>query len=149
MKYRKANRDDIGAIVENRMVFVTSIRSLENTEDFKARTRAYLETHIERNDLSVWMAEDGGELAAICLTCFYETAPRPSCPSGKCAELLNVFTHPHYRRQGHAEKLLRLMIAEAGERGVNKITLEATEDGCPLYKKLGFEELNCQLALRL
>lgn len=56
MKYRKANRDDIGAIVENRMVFVTSIRSLENTEDFKARTRAYLETHIERSDLSVWMA---------------------------------------------------------------------------------------------
>ena len=65
------------------------------------------------------------------------------------ADLLNVFTKSAYRRQGHAEKLVRMLLCEAKNRGVEKITLSCTEEGFALYQKLSFNISENQMELKL
>lgn len=112
MDYRMANRNDIELFVSTRMEFVTSIRKIEDISDFENRTRQYLNEHIGKDDLIIFLAVEDGNIAASCMACLYETAPLPSCLSGKTAELLNVYTQSKYRGKGHAKILLNLLIQE-------------------------------------
>lgn len=51
---------------------------------------------------------------------------------------MNMYTAPAYRRQGIAYRMLDLLTAEAAERGILQIALEATDMGRLLYQKYGF-----------
>ena len=51
---------------------------------------------------------------------------------------MNVYVKPEYRRQGIAEKMVRLLIDKMKELLVSNITLDSTQSGRPLYEKLGF-----------
>ncbi len=149
MEYRMADVRDAERFTQVRMEFVQSIRTIASVKEFAARTRTYLQEHLGGEELTVFLAVEGEEIAASCMACIYETAPLPSCTSGKSAELLNVYTRDAYRRQGHAEALLRLLLEESKQRGVEKMVLEYTEAGLPLYRKLGFEVLERQMVLKV
>ena len=49
-----------------------------------------------------------------------------------------VLTHPDFRRQGLATKLLRHVLAIADKLAIRTVKLDATEMGEPLYRNLGF-----------
>lgn len=55
---------------------------------------------------------------------------------------MNVYTKPEYRRQGAAKKLLKQMLLEARNMGLDYVELKSTEAGYFLYKSLGFEEVH-------
>ena len=58
-------------------------------------------------------------------------------------EIMTICTHPDFRRQGVAEKLLTIMMDYARLGKVSKIFLEVRSDNVPaqnLYKKMGFVE---------
>lgn len=149
MEYRRANRGDVDLIVENRMEFVTSIRKIKDIEGFRNKTKKYIKEHIEKDDLIIFVAIDENEIVCSCMACIYRTVPKPSCQNGVSAELLNVYTLNEYRRNGHAEKLIRLLIKEVKDLGVEKIVLDYTDMGLPLYEKLGFIPSHNQMLLRL
>lgn len=55
--------------------------------------------------------------------------------------ITNLATHPQYRRQGVARKLMYELIAASKERGVRYLTLEvrrSNSEAQELYQKLGF-----------
>ena len=55
--------------------------------------------------------------------------------------ITNLATHPQYRRQGVARKLMNELIAVSKERGVRYLTLEVrrtNNEAQELYQKLGF-----------
>lgn len=55
--------------------------------------------------------------------------------------ITNLATHPQYRRQGVARKLMNELIAASKERGVRYLTLEVrrtNNEAQELYQKLGF-----------
>ena len=56
-----------------------------------------------------------------------------SHPSGKRAQLMNVYTMKEWQRHGTAMKMVSMLIDEAWKRGVTEISLDA-EEGRPLYK---------------
>ena len=149
MEYRAANKDDLQAFLENRMEFVTSIRHIADKEAFQNSTKAYLEEHLGKDDFLVYLAVEQGEIIASCMACVFTSAPLPSCLSGKSAELLNVYTKSQYRGQGHAKKLITLLLADAKNRGVGKVWLSYTKDGLPLYQKLGFTVIDNYMELRI
>lgn len=149
MDIRKAKLSDIDMLVDNRLEFVCSIRTIANKEEFRIRTREYLQKHLEDDSLLSYIAVDDGKIIASCILCIYETLPIPSCLSGKTGLLLNVNTLKEYRRQGLAYCLLTKLIGEAKLLGVGKILLDYTDDGYPLYKKIGFEELDREMVLKL
>jgi ribosomal protein S18 acetylase RimI-like enzyme len=149
MEYRRANRSDLDLFLKNRIEFVTLIRKISNIEDFENKTQEYLKEHIEKDDLIIFIAVDKNTIVSSCMACIYQTVPKPSCPNGTSAELLNVYTLKEYRRNGHAEKLIRMLIQEVKNYGVEKMVLDYTDMGQPLYEKLGFMPLQNQMQLRL
>ena len=55
---------------------------------------------------------------------------------------MNMYVAPEHHRKGIATKLLDLLIADSKERGIDHITLEATQMGRKLYENYGF----CQMS---
>lgn len=149
MEFRKATKNDIDFFTQNRIDFITSIRKIDNLETFEHNTRTYLEQNIETNNLFIYLALENQRIISSCMACVTRTAPRPSSLNGISAELLNVYTLESYRRNGYAEKLLNMLFSELKDNQVEKILLDYTDMGLPLYQKLGFVSLEKQMQLKL
>lgn len=149
MIYRLAKRSDLETFLDLRMEFLEEVSQLKDPEGFRAASRRYLEAHMEGEDLLIFVAEENSRLAAGCAVCLTDALPLPSCPAGRRAELLSVYTRPQHRRQGHGERLLRLVLRELEARGAELIRLHATEAGYPMYGKLGFQLLDREMEYRL
>lgn len=57
------------------------------------------------------------------------------------AHVTNIAVHPDWRRRGIGERLLKQLMAEAKERGADRMTLEVRKSNWSaryLYEKLGF-----------
>lgn len=149
MEFRRATREDVERFLDVRMEFVTEIRTIPDADDFRAATLAYLQSHIEQDDFAIYLALENREIVSCCMASVYRTPPLPSCRSGVAAKLLNVYTKPEFRRRGLAEQLVRMLLRELEACGVEKVQLDYTEAGLPLYRKLGFTELTHQMERRL
>jgi GNAT superfamily N-acetyltransferase len=76
-----------------------------------------------------------------------ELLPRPHperarLMRGPQALILNVFTERSWRRRGVAEALMRELLAWCRENDVESVVLHASNEGRPLYEKLGFVPTN-------
>lgn len=60
---------------------------------------------------------------------------------------MNMYTHPAYRRKGSASKTLSLLVADAREKDIAHIGLEATDMGRPLYEHFGFTQAEQEMTL--
>lgn len=138
MEYKTLQGADLERFLDLRMEFLLSYHDLPQQEAFRRVTKQYLREHMEKEDLLILAAEEKGSLIAACMVCFYETCPMVDNASGKYGELRNVYTKPAYRRKGISEKLVCMALEKAKERGVTKVRLHYTDDGLPLYQKLGF-----------
>lgn len=105
----------------------------------KARLPRYYADHLNC-DFFAYLAEDGGKLVGSAFLTVGELPPNPNFPKGRVGTVLNVFVESDYRRQGIATELMKLLIADAKVMELDYIELKASEDGYPMYKKLGFEE---------
>lgn len=149
MDFYKAAQKDIDAFVEHRIEFITSIRTLNNVEDFRNQTKAYIKEHIDKDDLIIFIASDRQKIVSSCMACIFQTLPLPSCITGKHAELLNVYTLESYRGQGFATKIIGMLLNELKKNDIEKVILNYTDMALPLYHKLGFIELDHQMQLKL
>ena len=78
-------------------------------------------------------------------------APWPAHPYDlECRRptILNVYTHPDYRRRGIARRLMQTMIDWCRCEGFARVNLHASEDGRHLYESMGFEVSN-EMRLKL
>jgi GNAT superfamily N-acetyltransferase len=62
--------------------------------------------------------------------------------SGKVAGVWNVGTLAEYRRQGIAAAIMRHILSDARSLGFQSSMLLASNDGLPLYARLGYETLS-------
>jgi GNAT superfamily N-acetyltransferase len=62
------------------------------------------------------------------------------CYGRELAWIGMVLTAPEYRGRGFARLLMERTLDFLAGRGVERIKLDATEMGAPLYRKLGFED---------
>jgi GNAT superfamily N-acetyltransferase len=60
----------------------------------------------------------------------------------KRAMILNMYVEPEYRRRGIARALMEAMIAWCRENNFTNVSLHASDEGRPLYEKLGFQPTN-------
>ena len=90
---------------------------------------------------------DGDRFAGAGGVSFYRVMPTYHNPTGWKAYIMNMYTHPDYRRQGIAYHTLDLLVKEARQAGIPLITLEATSMGRPLYEKYGFVGMRDEMEL--
>jgi GNAT superfamily N-acetyltransferase len=69
-------------------------------------------------------------------------AGRVEVATGLQGIVVNVFTERAWRRQGAAELLMHHLLDWARDRGLGNLVLHASDEGRPLYERLGFVPTN-------
>ena len=140
IEYRTAAAEDIERMVDSRLETLRAVNHLAEdytfSEDYIAASRKYF---LEGDQITV-LALDGEETVGCASMCFLHMMPTFSHPSGYRGHLMNVYTRPDHRRQGIGREMVTRLIRAAWDRGATEISLDATKDGRPLYRTLGFTD---------
>jgi len=89
--------------------------------------------------VGLFLEDDATKQVVAAAGIFYMDFPPHFLDPEPCrAYLLNFYTCPEDRGQGHAKRLLNACVAEARARNVGVITLHASRFGKPIYVKAGF-----------
>ncbi len=139
MIFRKATLEDIEQISALRIALLIEEAASEET-DITTELQEYFRGAMSEN-MIVTVAEEKGEVVATSAVIFQKYPPSFANKLGMRAYITNVYTKPEYRRQGISSRLMDLLVEEAKTRGVRHVWLWATEQGVPMYKKYGFEDL--------
>lgn len=142
IEYRKATTEDVNSLARVRVDFLTEANQMteEEKEVLLTANLIYFKEAIADSSFIAWMAIDGAEIAGTSGITFYKVPPNASCPTGKTAYISNMFTYQRFRKQGIASQLFSLIVDEAKMYGYNKVLLNATDMGRPLYARYGFKD---------
>ena len=149
MQYQFATADDMEMLIRSR---TETLRAVNNLPEDYAFSEEFLEAsreYFREGDQTTVLALEEGRVAGCATMCYIDMMPTFSHPSGRRAHLMNVFTHPDFRRQGIARAMVSLLVDEVRGRGITEISLDATEAGRPLYRALGFRESDECMVLEL
>ena len=139
--YRTATLDDLELLTRTRVAVLRAANRLPEDADMaavEAASRDYYRRALSDGSHTAVLVFDGEEWIGAGGVSYYEVMPTYHNPTGRKAYIMNMYTHPDYRRRGVALETLRLLVRDARERGVTAIGLEATDMGRPLYERFGF-----------
>lgn len=146
----KAAEKDIAMLTATRVRVLRAANGLEISVDMSAvekETRDYYEKALRDGSHAAYLVFGAGMFVGAGGISFYRVMPTFYNPTGNKAYIMNMYTHPDYRRRGIASAVLDLLVEEALNKGVNHISLEATAMGKPLYGKYGFIPMEDEMIL--
>ena len=106
----------------------------------RAALPSYFERHLGRDLVAFAALAEDGTIASVALLLVSEKPANPRFPSGHIGTVFNVYTVPEYRRLGLASQVMAALVAYAREQDLDLVELNATDEGYPLYRSLGFED---------
>lgn len=137
-----ATKEDIAELVRLRIAYMIddfgSITDYER-ECMKKQLPEYFERRLGK-ELIAFVARADGRLVAATYLLIIEKPANPFLPNALDSEVLSIFTEESYRGKGICTKLMKNMIEWAKAHAICRIDLVATQDGYPVYKKIGFED---------
>lgn len=139
--YKKAGIEDIEVLTRTRIEVLRAANLLSPDTDMcevEAQSREYYSKALQDGSHTAYLVFNGTRFIAAGGISYYRVMPTYHNPSGRKAYIMNMYTHPDYRRQGIAYHTLELLVMDARVRGIRSISLEATQAGRPLYEKFGF-----------
>ena len=148
--YKKADISDLELLVSSRVMVLKAANKLPDDADMseiERQSREYYKKALADGSHTAYLVFDGEKLIGAGGISYYTVMPTCCDPTGKKAYVMNMYTDPEYRRQGIAYKTLELLVADSKARGVEHITLEATDMGRPLYEKYGFVQMQSEMQL--
>ncbi len=140
MVVERAGAADTNELVELRVAYLTEDNGALD-EDVEAAIRdglpEYYGAHLG-HDLHAYVAREGGRIASCAFLIVVDKPMSPAFMSGRTGLVLNVYTRPDCRRKGYARQVMQALLADAEELGLSVVELQATDDGYPLYRSVGF-----------
>jgi len=150
LTYKKASIEDIDILTTTRVEVLRAANKLDESVDMsivEKESYIYYKTALDNDTHVAILVFDEDKFVGAGGVSFYTVMPTYHNPSGKKAYIMNMYTKPEYRRNGIAYHTLNLLVDACKERGLQHITLEATEAGRPLYEKYGFVKMNDEMEL--
>ena len=150
-EYKKATIADIDELVRTRIIVLRAANKLSNDVDMslvEKESYEYYKSALEIGEHMAYLVYDNETFIGAGGVSFYQVMPTYHNPTGKKAYIMNMYTNPAYRRKGIAYQTLNLLVADAKNKGIDAISLEATEMGRPLYEKFGFTGMNDEMELK-
>lgn len=138
MEYRVTDANDIDMLMDVRLSMLRIVNDLPDDYIFDENLVAGSRRYFLEGDQTTVVAVDDGRCVACASMSYIEVMPTFSHPSGKRAHLMNVYTESAYRRKGIARQLVNMLIEDARVNSATEISLDATENGRPLYESMGF-----------
>ncbi len=149
--YKKATAEDIDILVETRIEVLRAANKLDAAVDMKEvekQSYEYYKSSLTENMHTAYLVYCGDRFIGAGGISYFRVMPTYHNPTGYKAYVMNMYTVPEYRRKGVAYKTLDLLVADAKDRGINAISLEATDMGRPLYERYGFVKMDDEMELR-
>ena len=148
--YKKATIEDIEILTKSRIEVLKAANQLADDVDMsevEAQSYDYYKKALSDGTHTAYLVFDGDRFIGAGGISYFRVMPTYHNVSGNKAYIMNMYTNPDYRRMGIAYKTLELLVADAREKGVKAISLEATNMGRPLYEKFGFVKMNDEMEL--
>lgn len=148
--YKRATIDDIEILTKTRIEVLRAANKLADDVDMtevEKQSYEYYSKALNEGTHTAYLVFDEAKFVGAGGVSYFRVMPTYHNPSGNKAYIMNMYTNPEYRRQGIAFETLRLLVEDAKSRGVNAISLEATDMGRPLYEKYGFIKMNDEMEL--
>ena len=148
--YQRAGKEDLDLLADTRIQVLRAANRLDDDVDMSLVRREsyeYYEKSLGDRTHCAYLVFDKDRFVGAGGVSFYRVMPTYHNPTGWKAYIMNMYTHPEYRRKGIALHMLDLLVKEARQAGIGLISLEATEMGRPLYEKYGFVKMNDEMAL--
>ncbi len=150
LTFRKATIDDIDLLTKTRIEVLRAANRLPDDTDMRdveKQSRMYYEKALRDGTHTACLVFDRNRWVGAGGISYYQVMPTYRNPSGNKAYIMNMYTHPDYRRRGIASGILDLLIEDARSRQITFISLEATAMGHPLYEKYGFVPMDDEMIL--
>jgi len=137
MEIRKAVPQDADDLVRLRAIMLEQvIGGPVPGEDIKVMEEFF--GSWDYDDPLCLVAEEEGQVLGCIAVSFYRFFPGTRNPSGMLAVIHNFAVYEEHRGKGVGKSLFLWILRECRERGVGRISLNATEMGKPLYESFGF-----------
>ena len=140
--FGNANQNDIDELIRLRLAFITedagSLSSLQE-QCIEEQLRDYFNRKLGK-ELIAFVARDEKCIIAVAYLLLMEMPANARLQNGLYGEVLNVYTLPEFRGKGLCTTLMQHLIEYGKKCGLGCIDLSATENGYPIYAKLGFKE---------
>ena len=138
----EATKEDINELVRMRIAYMKDdFGSVSEHERQCMETQ--LPDYFERKlgtELVAFVAKDGDRIVSVAYLHIIEMPANSILLNGLYGEVLSVFTEPEYRGRGLCSALMRNLVEYGKKRGLGRIDLSATEEGYPIYAKVGFKD---------
>jgi len=151
-RIRRATAADAGVLARHRAEMFRDMGELPASlyDTLIDAARAYLTQAITDGRYVGWVAElDAGsrEIIGGAGLQLRELLPRADVARGRLVRgpqglIVNVYTERAWRRKGVADALMRELLQWCRGNGIESVVLHASDDGRPLYEKLGFRPTN-------
>lgn len=153
IKIYKTTKDDINDLMRVRLETLRAVNEMNDDAQFSETLVKCARDYFLNGDQTTVFAEDSEaskksgnnaiakserKIIGCASMSYISIMPTYEHPTGKRAFLMNVYVNKNYRRQGIAQKMIKILIEEAKGRGCSEISLDATQAGRPVYKTLGF-----------
>ena len=140
---RPAALADIPHIVEHREQMFRDMGIAAAYEDMAAAMARWLRDALPANVYRGWVAvTTSGEVVAGGGLIVMPWPPGPMSMDPRCGFIFNVYTKPAHRKQGLGRQLMEAMHAWARGEGIERVVLNASTFGEPLYQAMGYVVTN-------
>lgn len=150
LTYKKATIQDIDLLTKSRIEVLRAANQLPDDVDMsevEIQSYDYYKKALSDGTHTAYLVFDGDRVVGAGGISYFRVMPTYHNTSGRKAYIMNMYTNPDYRRNGIACKTLELLVADAKEKGITAISLEATDMGRALYEKYGFVKMNHEMEL--
>ncbi|GAB3889334.1 hypothetical protein GCM10029964_058720 [Kibdelosporangium lantanae] len=136
---RPATHNDIPELVRLRALLFDSLDSDHFVHgDWKTALATVLHEHLDSPTMRILVVDGDDGLAACGVGTIERRLPGPRLPNGRLGQVFGVVTDPTYRRRGHSRAVMRGLLDWFRSQGVGRVDLNASKEGEPLYRDLGF-----------
>jgi len=97
-----------------------------------------LETEMESGVCKAWVIEDQRKIVSSCAITLVSFVPNPSDLSSKVAYLHSMYTEKSHRNRKCAQRIIHCVITYCSSNKIKRIMLNASNEGQPIYEKIGF-----------
>lgn len=150
LTWHPASIEDLELLADTRVEVLRAANELDDSADLRevrAQSYDYYKEALANGSHAAYLVFDGDRFVGAGGVSFFRVMPTCHNLTGRKAYIMNLYTHPDYRRQGIAYRTLALLVLAAKAKGIIAISLEATDMGRPLYEKFGFVPLPHEMEL--
>ena len=140
--YEEADKEDIDELIRMRIAYMMDDFGSVTDQERKGM-ETQLPDYFSRKlgtELIAFVAKYGERIVSVAYLHIIEMPANSILLNGLYGEVLSVYTEPDYRGKGICTKLMNNLVEYGRKIGLGRIDLSATDEGYPIYAKVGFKE---------